>query len=99
MKMVGCENDREKSPLMKELHEVGLRHGVEMVVVAIPSDKSDPRGVHPLLIDHRDDTCVSDVINRFTGAGVYLIKCAAAAEAYAEEIQAKADEPAPGETP
>lgn len=83
--MTDCNNDREKNPLMKALHEVGLAHGVTMVVVAIPMEKGDPEGVRPLLIDHKDDTTIQDVISKFTGAGVYLIKAASAAEEYAAE--------------
>lgn len=98
MKMTDCNNDREKCPLMKALHEVGLKHKVTMVVVAIPMERDDPRGVHPLLIDHKDDTTVHDVITKFTGAGVYLIKAANAAEEYAAE-QAGPGEPAPAESP
>ena len=98
MKMTDCNNDREKCPLMKDLHGVGLKHNVTMVVVAIPTERDDPRGVHPLLIDHKDDTTVQDVIAKFTGAGVYLIKAANAAEEYAVE-QAAADEPTPAESP
>lgn len=85
MKMTGSENDREKVPLMKDLHDVGLRHGVTMVVVAIPMKAEDPAAVRPLLIDHRDDTTVADMVKKFTGAGVFLIKCAAAGEEYANE--------------
>jgi hypothetical protein len=98
MKMTDCNNDREKCPLMKDLHETGLKHGVTMVVVAIPMKADDPRGVHPLLIDHNDDTTVQDVISKFTGAGVYLIKAANAAEEYAAEL-AETEEPAPAESP
>lgn len=80
MKMVGSENDREKVPLMKDLHELGLKHGVTMVVVAIPMKADDPTGVRPMLIDHKDNTSVQDMVATFTGAGVFLIKCAAAGE-------------------
>lgn len=85
MKMTDCNNDRDKNPFMKALHQLGLEHKVTMVVVAIPMEKDDPRGVHPLLIDHRDDTTVQDVITKFTRAGVFLIKAANAAEEYAAE--------------
>lgn len=85
MKMLGSQNDREKNPLMRDLHEVGLRHGVTMVVVAIPMKDDDAQGVRPLLIDHRDDTTVQDMVAKFTGAGVFLIKCAAAGEEYLAE--------------
>jgi hypothetical protein len=98
MKMVGAQNDREQVPLMKDLHELGLKHGVAMVVVAIPMNADDPGGVRPLLIDHKDDTTVQDVIAKFTGAGVYLIKAANAAEEYAAEL-AESEEPAPAESP
>jgi hypothetical protein len=91
MKMTDCNNDREKNPLMKALHEVGLAHGVTMVVVAIPMEKDDPRGVHSLLIDHKDDTTVQDVVSKFTGAGVFLIKAANAAEEYAAEQEEEAE--------
>ena len=86
--MTGMENDREKVPLMKDLHEVGLRHGVEMVVVTIPTDKNSGDRVHTLLIDNKDDTTVEQMVLRFTGAGVYLIKVAAAAEEYAMKEEA-----------
>lgn len=91
MKMIGSENDREKVPLMKDLHELGLNHGVTMVVVAIPIDKDDPQGVRPLLIDHRDDTTIEDMVSKFTGAGVFLIKCAAAGEEHLAEQEEKAN--------
>lgn len=98
MKMTDCDNDREKNPLMKALHDIGLAHGVTMVVVAIPMNAGDPRGVHSLLIDHREDTTVQDVITKFTGAGVYLIKAANAAEEYLAE-HAGDEEPAPADSP
>lgn len=85
MKMIGAENDREKVPLMKDLHDVGIKHGVTMVVVAIPLKPDDPAGVRPLLIDHKDDTTVADMVAKFTGAGVFLIKCAAAGEEHLAE--------------
>lgn len=85
MKMTGVEGDREKVPLMKALHDVGLKHGVTMVVVAIPMRKDDPEGVRSLLIDHKDNTTVEELAVKFTGAGVFLIKAAAAADEYAYE--------------
>lgn len=85
MKLTSLEKDREKVPLMKDLHELGLKHRVQMVVVAIPMDAGDPKGVRPLLIDHKDDTSLQDVVLKFTGAGCFLIKCAGAAEDYAAE--------------
>lgn len=95
MKMTGCEGDRDKVPLMKDLHELGLKHGVTMVVVAIPMKAGPDAEVRPLLIDHKDETPVADLISKFTGAGVFLIKCAAAAEEYAHELEAKPNEAAP----
>lgn len=98
MKVTGLNNDREKNALMKALHEVGLAHDVTMVVVAIPIKKEDAEGIRPLLIDHKDDTTLQDFIAKATGAGVFLIKCAAAAEEYAA-MSAENEEPAPGESP
>lgn len=83
MKMTGLETDRERSPLMKDLHEVGLKHRVQMVVVALPMDTGE---IHSLLIDHKDDTTVDEMIRKFTGAGVFLIKTAGAAEEFAYEL-------------
>lgn len=80
MKMTGTETDREKVPLMKDLHEIGLKHRVQFVVVAIPMLADDPEGIRPLLIDHKDDTTIKEVHDRFVGAGVFLLKCAGAAE-------------------
>jgi hypothetical protein len=84
MKMTGG-SQRHEVPLANDLHEIGLKYGVEMVVVAIPMRKDDPEGVRPLLIDHKENTPMSDLVPRFTGAGVFLIKCAAAAEEYLAE--------------
>lgn len=92
MKMTDCENDREKVPLMKELHEVGLKHGVQMVVVAIPMSK-EAGGVRTFLIDHKEDTTPRDVATKFVGAGVFLIQVAGAAEDYACEQAETQDVP------
>lgn len=73
------ERDREKVPLMKELHELGLKHRVQMVVVAIPM-QGNTEGVQALLIDHNNATPLEDVAKRFIGAGVYLIQSASAVE-------------------
>lgn len=99
MKMVGAQNDREQVPLMKDLHELGLKHGVAMVVVAIPMNADDPGGVRPLLIDHKDDTTVQDMVSKFTGAGVFLIKCAGAGEEYAAEQAEASEDPRPAGSP
>lgn len=98
MKMTSLNNDREKNALMRALHEVGLAHDVTMVVVAIPMKREDAEGVRPLLIDHKDDTTLQEFIAKTTGAGVFLIKCAAAAEEYAD-VLAENEEPAPAESP
>jgi hypothetical protein len=78
-------SQRHDEPLLADLHEVGLKHGVKMVVVAIPMTADDPRGVRPVLIDHKEHTPVEDIPPAFTGAGVFLIKCAAAAEDFIAE--------------
>lgn len=98
MKMTSLNNDRKKNALMRALHEVGLAHDVTMVVVAIPMKREDAEGVRPLLIDHKDDTTLQEFIAKTTGAGVFLIKCAAAAEEYAA-VLAENEEPAPAESP
>jgi hypothetical protein len=82
-------NDREKVPLMKALHEVGLAHRVVMVVVAIPMDAGDPQGIRPLLIDHKDDTTTHEFCSKAAGAAVFLIKAAGAVE---EMVMAKEEE-------
>lgn len=80
MKATGMQTDREKAPLMKALHEVGLAHRVTMVIVAIPMDKDDPEGIRPMLIDHKDDTTTHEFCTKAVGAGVFLIKAAGAVE-------------------
>jgi hypothetical protein len=67
------ETDREKSPLMKALHELGLAHGVRLTVVATPIDGGQP---HTLLIDHKDDTTKTEAVQGFVNAGVLLILAA-----------------------
>ena len=64
------ETDREKAPLMKALDEVGLQHGVRMVVVAVPLGEGP---THTLLIDHKDDTSMEDVACEFVRAGTLLM--------------------------
>jgi len=93
MKMTGMETDREKSELMKDLHEVGLKHGVTFVVVARPID-GKPYDDQALLIDHKDETPPEDVYVRFLQAGIYLIQATGAVEDYIAERRAKkADAP------
>lgn len=67
------ETDREKSPLMKALHELGLAHGVRLTALATPMDGSAP---HVLLIDHNDGTTKTEAIAGFVNAGVQLILAA-----------------------
>jgi hypothetical protein len=82
--MTGLERDREKSELMKELHELGLRHGMTLVVVARPID-GGPNEQVGLLIDHKDETPVEDVYVRWLQAGVWLIQATNAVEDYIAE--------------
>lgn len=84
MKMISMENDRERNALMKDLHEVGLKHGLTFVVVARPIDGKpiDDKG---LLIDHKDDTSASDVYVRWIQAGLWLIQASSAVEEFIAE--------------
>lgn len=91
MKMTGVETDREKSPLMKDLHEVGLKHGLTFVVVARPID-GKPHEQEGLLIDHKDETPLDDLYIRWVQAGVYLIQATGAIEDYMAEQRMKASE-------
>lgn len=92
MKMTGMETDREKSPLMKDLHEVGLRHGLTFVVVARPiNGKSYEQ--EGLMIDHKDETSLQDLYTRWMQAGIYLIQATSAIEDYIAECRAKASAP------
>jgi hypothetical protein len=79
MRMTGG-TQRHENPLLGELHALGLKYGLKMVVVAIPMNADDPNGVRPILIDHKDHTPLEDLSPMFTRAGVFLIKCAGAAE-------------------
>lgn len=75
------ESDREKSPLMKELSELGLRHGIVMVVLVVkPSGE-----VAGHLVDHRDDTTILEAANAFEAAGQTLYDLADSARRYDEE--------------
>lgn len=96
MRMTSMENDREKSALLKDLHELGLKHGLTFVVVARPID-GKPYDQQGLLIDHKDDTSAKDVYARWLQAGIYLIQATNAVEEYIAEQRSK--EPAPAETP
>lgn len=88
MKMTSMETDREKSPLMKDLHEIGLKHGMTFVVVARPID-GNPHDQEALLIDHKDDTSAKDVYARWLQAAIYLIQATSAIEEYiAQEKEA-----------
>lgn len=91
LKLLGYEADREKSPLMKDLHEVGLKHGYTFVVLALPVEKDGPP-VRVLNIDHNDGTTPAESITRFTAAGVMLIQCA-------QVMRDASEEPAPAESP
>lgn len=57
--MTGMTRNRDEAPLMRELHEVGLRHGVTLVVVAQPID-GNVRQQYGLLIDHKEETPTED---------------------------------------
>jgi hypothetical protein len=85
MKITRMERSRDKSPLMKDLHELGLKHGVRMVVVAMAMRPGAYAG--PLLIDHNDHTTFKDARDGFLGAGVYLIQIAGAVEDVMREEQ------------
>jgi hypothetical protein len=91
MKIEGVETDREKAPLMKALHELGLAHGVELVAVATPMAGGP---AHTYLVDHKDDTKAQDVALKFAAAGVLLIQAAGAAREYAAEQEAAEEEAA-----
>jgi hypothetical protein len=69
------DTDREKHPLMKDLHELGLKHGVAMTVVAVKL-KGEP-ATQAFWIDHRDDTSPAEAAYAFESTGVFLIKVAA----------------------
>ena len=90
MKMTGS-HQRHETPLLQDLHELGLKHGIKMVIVAIPLTPDDPEGVRPILIDHKEHTPIEDLSPAFVGAGVFLIKCASAAETYAGDLAAQAE--------
>ena len=80
MRIKSMNNDREKAPLMKALHEVGLTHRVTMMVVAVPMDAEDEQGVRPMLIDHKDETTPTEFRDKALSAGVFLIQCAGAVD-------------------
>jgi hypothetical protein len=96
MKMLRMETDREKSSLMKDLHDVGLKHGLTFVVVARPID-GKPYEQEGLLIDHKDETPPEDVYLRWIQAGVWLIQATSAIEDWILEQRDK--EPAPVKSP
>lgn len=73
LKCTGMITDREKSPLMKELHELGLKHGVVMVVLAVPIVVDLDHVADTFLIDHRDDTHPVEAADAFVRAGIQLI--------------------------
>lgn len=85
--MKSLETDREKSPLMKDLHELGLKHGLTFVVVARPID-GKVYDQQALLIDHKDDTSAEDVYTRWLQAGIYLIQSTCAVEDFIAEQRA-----------
>lgn len=93
--MTGMTRDRDQAPLMRDLHEVGLKHGVTLVVVALPID-GHIRQQFGLLIDHKEQTPIEDVYVRWLEAGIYLIQATNAVEEYMlKETKA----PAPAESP
>lgn len=82
MKMIGML-DPAFADVLKDLDAVALKHGLRFVGVALPTAEGDTRGVRPVLIDGKPDASLEDLIKQFTGAGVFLIKAAAAVEEYA----------------
>lgn len=88
MKMKDMETDRDRSPLMKDLHEIGLKHGVTFVVVTRPID-GGPHEQQGLLIDHKDDTTAKDVYVRWLQTGIWLIQATSAVEDYIAEHREK----------
>jgi hypothetical protein len=65
--------NRDDSPLMGDLYELGLKHDVIMVVLAIPRTGPEiPCTV--LTIDLKDDTKSNEAADMIESAGVYLIK-------------------------
>ena len=91
MKTTGFDTDREHNPLMNDLHELGLKHGVEFVAVVRPVN-GKPYDQHGLLIDHKGDTTPEDVYLRWMQAGVGLIQATSAIEDYIAEQRAEKEE-------
>lgn len=93
LKLMSMETNREKSPLMKALHELGLKHGLTFVVVARPIDGA-AHDQQSLLIDHKDDTPIGDIYTRYLQAGIYLIQATGAIEDYVAQKRAQGSAPA-----
>lgn len=74
--------DREKNPLMKELHELGLKYGVKMVVATLNYEN---QFTGTLCIDHEEESKGMEVAMMFGAAGYYLLEAAKAVAVYAHE--------------
>lgn len=79
-KVESYNTDREKNPLMKDLHELGLKHGVKFVVVAY--GKKD---VKTLCIDHEEDTHPLVASQLYVHAGTTLIKASSGLDEFWHE--------------
>lgn len=80
MKCERMEVDREKHPLMKDLHAVMQKHKAPMVVLAFTGGMPEM-----FWIDGKDDTKPADTAEVFAYAGTLLIKGAGAIEAWASD--------------
>jgi hypothetical protein len=66
----GWHTNRAENPLMNDLHEIGLRHGVQMVVLSI--SETDRADVHAFYIDHCDDTTKREAAEAYMAASLFL---------------------------
>lgn len=85
--------DRDSNPLMKDLHELGLKHGVKMVVVTLEEIEGKDRLTGALCIDHKDDTRGMDVAMMYGAAAYYLMDAAQAVAVYAHKNGEKLPDP------
>lgn len=81
----GISTDRDNNPLMKDLHELGLKHGIKMVVVKVEEIEGKDKLTGALLIDHKEDTKGMDVALMYGAAAYYLMDATEAVVRYAVE--------------
>lgn len=91
MKLDYYNTDRERDPLMKDLHELGLKHGAMFVLVAIPLDGKG--NVHTFHIDHQDDTKPEESAEVFELVGMHFIKASEAIWDHLREQRRRENEP------